>query len=71
MSMYTPLLEDAPKAKPLARSLIAAAAEQGAKLEDLQLACDLALKAYKKAMDQSCVELSKFERDAQAALDGI
>lgn len=42
MSLYTPIVMRYPKAKPLALSLIAAAAEQGASIEELERACELA-----------------------------
>lgn len=71
MSLYTPILNKNPKAKPLAQSLIAAAAEQGACLEDLRIACQLAMDAYQKAMDQSGVVLSGFESQAKAALESF
>ena len=71
MSIYTPLLKEMPMAKPLAQTLITTAAEQGACLEEFQLACKLALHAYEKTMDLSGVRLSEFERQAQATLKSI
>ena len=71
MSIYTQLLKEMPMAKPLAQTLITAAAEQGACLEEFQLACKLALHAYEKTMDLSGVRLSEFERQAQATLKSI
>ncbi len=69
MSVYTPLIKRYPKVKPLARTLIEAAAEQGANTEELKLACDMAQEAYRSAMDQSAVLLSKFEGEAKTSLD--
>ena len=71
MSIYTPLIEMNPKAKPLAQTLIAAAAEQGANAEDLELACKLAVMAYRKARANSSVPLAMFESEVKAALDSI
>lgn len=71
ISIYTPILKANPKAKPLAQSLIAAAAEQGASLEELRIACDLAVRAYQTARDKSAAPLSVLKREAEAALDGI
>ena len=71
MSIYTPLAARLPKAKPLALSLVQAAAEQGACLEELELACDMACKAYRKALDRSGVMLTEFEGDAKSALEGF
>lgn len=70
-SIYTPALEMNPKAKPLARTLIAAAAEQGASMEELQLACELAVSACQTARDKSAAPLSILKREAEAALDGV
>ena len=71
MSIYTPVFEEYPKAKPLAGTLVATAAEQGACYEDFELACKLALDAYARAMKGSGVLLSEFEGKAKAALDGF
>lgn len=71
MSIYTPILKTNPKAKPLAQTLIIAAAEQGANLEELRIACDLAVRAYQTAQDKSATPLSVLKREAEAALDGI
>ena len=71
MNIYRPLMEQYPKAEPLARTLIAAASEQGANAEELKLACDLAMKAYQMARDNSLVSLAKFESEAQATLNSF
>lgn len=71
ISIYTPILKTNPKAKPLAQTLIAAAAEQGASLEELQIACELAVRAYQTAQDKSAMLLSVLKREAETALDGI
>ncbi len=71
MSIYKPLLAKQPKAKPLAQTLVKAAAEQGASYEDLDLACKLACEAYRRALDRSCVALSEFESESQATLESI
>ena len=69
--IYTPALEMNPKAKPLARTLIAAAAEQGASMEELRLACELAVRACQTARDKSAAPLSVLKREAETALDSI
>lgn len=71
MSICTPVLEMNPKAKPLARALIAAAAEQGVSMEELRLACELAVSACQTARDKSAAPLSELKREAEAALDSI
>lgn len=71
ISIYTPILKTNPKAKPLAQTLIVAAAEQGASLEELQIACELAVRAYQTAQDKSAMLLSVLKREAETALDGI
>ncbi|WP_298032128.1 hypothetical protein [uncultured Dysosmobacter sp.] len=69
--LLRPLIENHPKAMPLAKTLVAAAAEQGANAGELELACRLAIEAYRKARDNSGMELSHFESEAKAALDSI
>lgn len=70
MSTYTPLLKENPKAKPLAQTLIAAAAEQGACMEELRLACNLAQQAYQLARDESVTKLAApLKSKAEAALE--
>lgn len=72
MSIYTPILKANPKAKPLAQTLIAAAAEQGANMEELRVACDLAQRAYRKARDESVTKLTTpLKGKAEAALERI
>lgn len=68
MNTLGPILARNPKAKPLALTLIAAAAEQGASAEELRIACDLAIRAYEEARDNSAVPLSAFQGEAEAAL---
>lgn len=60
-----------PNAKPLAMTLVEAAAKQGASMEELSTACVLAQKAYQKAMDRSRIAVTEFESDAKAALERI
>ena len=71
MNMLGPLMARSPKAKPLARTLVKAAAEQGVTMEEFDLACRLACEAFRRALDRSGIVLSEFECEAKAALDGI
>ena len=72
MSIYTPILKANPKAKPLARTLIAAAAEQEVSVDELRIACDLAQRAYQKARDESVTKLTTpLKGKAEAALERI
>ena len=71
MSLYTPIVKRYPKAKPLAMSLITAAAEQGASIEELRYACKLAMDACEKGRDISVPAISLFSSEAKAALERI
>lgn len=71
MSLMTPLVKRMPKAKPLAQTLVRAAAEQGVCMEELVLACDLACEAYQKALDRSDIPLTEFQSEAEAAIEGV
>lgn len=71
MNIYKPLAERLPKAKPLALTLVQAAAEQGACLEELKLACDMAINAYRKALDRSGIALTEFKSEAKTTIEGI
>ncbi len=71
MNIYTPILRKNPKAKPLAKTLVAEAAQQGASAEELRIACDLAMMAYEEARDNSTVPLFAFRSKAEAALDSM
>lgn len=71
MSLYTPIAKRYPKAKPLAMSLITAAAEQGASIEELRYACKLAMDACEKGRDTSVPAISLFSSEAKAALERI
>lgn len=70
-TLYRPFLAAHQKIRPLAATLVKAAAEQGATLEELEIAADMALNAYRDAMDRSAVPLAEFESEAKAALDSI
>ncbi len=67
-AIYAPLIRKYPKAKPLAQTLVAAAAAQGASARELEIACKLAMEAYEFAMDHSGVSLTQFQSEAEAAL---
>ena len=69
--LLSPLAATCQKAKPLALTLVEAAAEQGANMEELRTACTLATEAYRKAMDNSRIPVTEFERDAKATLERI
>ena len=69
MNLYKPLLEKYPKAKPLAKTLIAAASEQGASVEELELACSLAKEVCYKTQKKQL--LAQIQSDAEARLDSI
>lgn len=69
--IYTPIVRAHPKAKPLAQTLITAAAEQGACLEDFRIACQLALDICQRVTDPSSVVLSEIESQAKTALESI
>ena len=69
--LFAPLARTQPNAKPLAMTLVEAAAKQGASMEELSTACVLAQKAYQKAMDRSRIAVTEFESDAKAALERI
>ena len=71
VSAYTPILKANPKAKPLARTLIAAAAEQEASMEELRIACDLAVRACQIARDASAAPLPTLKCEAESALERI
>ena len=64
-------LKHCPKAKPLAEMLVAEAARQGATIRELELAGNIAVRAYESAMDQSRKILTEFQREAQSELEGI
>lgn len=64
-------LKKSDKVKPLAESLIRAAAEQGANIVEFQVAYELAREAYAKAMDNSSTALEAFVSEAETALDCI
>lgn len=68
---YKPILMMYPKAKPLAQTLIAAAAEQGASMNELELACKLALEAYREALDNTNASLAEFQSKAESSIDGL
>lgn len=70
-TIYRPLVEAYQNVRPLAATLVKAAAEQGATLEELRIAADMALDAYSEAMDRSTVPLAEFEGKAEAALNSI
>lgn len=56
---------------PLTMTLIEAAAKQGANLLELQDACDLAVMAYKDALDHTSVAVGEFECNAKSALKSL
>lgn len=70
-NMVRPLIKMNPKAKPLALTLIAAAAEQGASFKDFMLACDIAKWAYERALNTSTVVLSEFQGEVEATLNSL
>lgn len=60
MGAYTAIEQVYPKVRPLAQSLIAAAAEQGASVEEFEMACALVKeKARKKALAILVSELKR------------
>ncbi len=69
--LLTTIVRAQPNAKPLAMTLVEAAAKQGVSMEELSTACVLAQKAYQKAMDRSRIAVTEFESDAKAALERI
>lgn len=69
--LLTTIVRAQPNAKPLAMTLVEAAAKQGASMEELSAACVLAQKAYQKVMDRSRIAVTEFESDAKAALERI
>lgn len=69
--LLTTIVRAQPNAKPLAMTLVEAAAKQGVSMEELSTACVLAQKAYQKAMDRSHIAVTEFESDAKAALERI
>ena len=69
VSIYTPILQRNPNAKPLARALIAAAAEQGASPEEFRIACDLAIQVFQAAAADSITTVSLLKGKAEAALE--
>lgn len=70
-TLYRPLIAAYQNIRPLAATLVKAAAEQGATLEELRIAANMALDAYSEAMDRSTIPLAEFESEAKAALDSI
>lgn len=69
MRVYSKICKNHPKIKPLAETLITAAAQQGASIVELQYASEIALNAYKAATSTaSCVEL---QSAAESILNGI
>jgi len=68
--IYSPILKRNPKAKPLALALLAAAAEQGANLNELRYACEFAIDACESVM-RSVPTITQIEGEAKAALDSI
>lgn len=71
MSIYTPVVQKLPKARPLAMALIEAASEQGANMEEFETACSLALQAVSVAANELVPVISHFKSNAEAALDRI
>lgn len=69
--IWRPVVKRTPKALPLARRLMEAAAEQGATLEDLRNAAKIAVAAYECAMDPALCSTREFLGEAQAALDEL
>ena len=65
--LYAPLIKEMPNAKPLAQTLIEAAAAQGANEDELDLACELAKEAYHLARKMS--SLSELEQAATLKLE--
>lgn len=59
------------KVMPLTMALIEAAAEQGANFLELRDACDLAVMAYRDAMDHTSVAFCEFKSKAKAAFEGL
>ena len=70
-AIYGPLVGVYPNAKPLARALIEAAAEQGAGARELELACELVLAAYHKAADAHRPSVTQLKGEMEAALESI
>ena len=64
-------LEYCPKARSLAKLLVEEAARQGATIRELELAGNIAMRAYESAMDQSRKVLTEFQSEAQAYLESV
>lgn len=70
-AIYGPLVRVYPKAKPLARALIEAAAEQGAGEKEIEVACELALGAYKEAVAARRPSVAQLKSEMEAALESL
>ena len=66
MNVLKPILEDCPKAKPLALTLIKAVTEQEANYKEFELACNIAKQVFKNAIDFSTIPLSEFQSEVKA-----
>ena len=69
--MERPLIEDNPKAKPLALALLAAAEEQGASPEDIRIAGEIAYSLTLRAVDRCELLKPEIFRDAKSAFESL
>lgn len=70
-AMFAPLIANYPKAKPLAAALVEAAAEQGAGAKELEVACELALAAYRKSAEAYRPSVAQVKGEVKAALESF
>lgn len=70
-TLYRPLFMVYKNVRPLALSIIKAAAGQGATLEELRIAADVAVSVCENQQRGSTVLLAELEGEAKAALDSI
>ena len=69
--VWRPVVKHTPKALPLARKLMEAAAVQGATLEELRNAAKIAVAAYECAMDPALCSTREFLGEGLDALSEL